>query len=86
MSLALQASRMGLVAHGMAGFDYDKARQALTVKAAKALYHQAQTIVINERPLLVLWHAIKYAGVSNRVTGVQFLADIMLRVAFAQFK
>jgi peptide/nickel transport system substrate-binding protein len=64
----------------------DQARQALTVKAAKTLYHQAQTIVINERPVLVLYHAIKYAGVSNRVTGVNFYGDIMLRVKFAQFK
>ncbi len=28
-NLALQASAMGLVAHGMQGFDYDKARQVL---------------------------------------------------------
>ncbi len=31
MSLALQASSMGLVAHGMGGFDYDKARVAMAV-------------------------------------------------------
>jgi nitroreductase len=31
MSLALQASMMGLVAHGMEGFDYDKARQDLRI-------------------------------------------------------
>jgi nitroreductase len=31
MSLALQGSRMGLVVHGMQGFDYDKARNALGV-------------------------------------------------------
>ena len=31
MSLALQASAMGLVAHGMAGFDYARARTALNV-------------------------------------------------------
>ncbi len=30
-SLALQASVMGLVAHGMAGFDYDRARSVLKV-------------------------------------------------------
>lgn len=30
-SLALQASRMGLVAHGMSGFDYDRARAVLGV-------------------------------------------------------
>ncbi|MBW7904211.1 MAG: nitroreductase family protein [Phycisphaerae bacterium] len=31
MSLMLQGSHMGLVTHGMAGFDRDKARQALNV-------------------------------------------------------
>lgn len=31
MSLALQGSRMGLVVHGMAGFDYDRARTELAV-------------------------------------------------------
>ena len=31
MSLALQASQMGLVAHGMAGFDYDRAARELGV-------------------------------------------------------
>jgi len=30
-NLALQGSAMGLVVHGMAGFDYDKARTALSV-------------------------------------------------------
>ncbi|HOB31813.1 MAG TPA: nitroreductase family protein [Verrucomicrobiota bacterium] len=30
-NLALQATAMGLVAHGMAGFDFDKARTALAV-------------------------------------------------------
>ena len=30
-NLALQGSRMGLVVHGMAGFDYDKARDLLEV-------------------------------------------------------
>ena len=31
MSLALQATKQGLVAHGMQGFDYDKAKKALNV-------------------------------------------------------
>ena len=39
-----------------------------------------------QRPILYLGHAIKYAGVSNRVTGVQFYPDVNLRVKFAQFK
>ena len=64
----------------------DKARQAPTAKEAKALYHQALKIIVDARPQLYLGHTIKYAGVSNRVTGVQFYPDVMLRVKFAQFK
>jgi peptide/nickel transport system substrate-binding protein len=64
----------------------DKARQAPTAKAVKALYHQALKIIVMDRPQLYLGHAIKYAGVSKRVTGVQFYPDVMLRVKFAQFK
>ena len=33
-NLALQGSRMGLVVHGMEGFDYDRARQALRIPDA----------------------------------------------------
>lgn len=36
-NLALQASIMGLVAHGMQGFDYDRAREALHVPEAYAV-------------------------------------------------
>ena len=36
--------------------------------------------------MLYLYHAIKYAGVSTRVTGVQFYGDVMLARQFAQFK
>ena len=36
--------------------------------------------------MLYLYHAIKYAGVSKRVTGVQFYPDFILAVEFAQFK
>lgn len=36
-NLALQATAMGLVAHGMSGFDFDKARTALAVPDAFAV-------------------------------------------------
>ena len=36
-NLALQASLMGLVAHGMQGFDYERARRVLRVPAAYAV-------------------------------------------------
>lgn len=37
MALALQGTRMGLVVHGMAGFDYDRARTALNVPEDHAI-------------------------------------------------
>ena len=53
MSLALQTSKLGLVAHGMAGFDYDRARNELgvpddhAVAAMVALGHPGS---VNELP------------------------------------
>jgi peptide/nickel transport system substrate-binding protein len=64
----------------------DEARQAPTMTAAKVLYHRAETIVLDDRPVIYLYHAIKYAGASRRVTGVQFDPGLSLRVAFAQLK
>jgi nitroreductase len=37
MGLALQASRMGLVAHGMAGFDYDRVRDVVNLPEGYAV-------------------------------------------------
>ena len=64
----------------------DNARQAPTVSAQKALYHAAEQIMVNDRPMIVLYHAIKYAAANKRVTGVKLYPDVQLRVAFAQFK
>jgi nitroreductase len=55
MSLALQASLMGLVAHGMAGFDYDRAKVELgvpdeyAVEAMIALGHPGRVEDLPER-------------------------------------
>jgi nitroreductase len=55
MSLALQASMNGLVAHGMAGFDYEKAREVINlpkdyvVEAMIAIGRHASLDVIPER-------------------------------------
>ena len=62
------------------------ARKALTGQGAKTLYHAAQQIILNDRPIIYLYHPIKYAGVNTRVTGVQLGADVTSRVAFAQYK
>lgn len=55
MSLALQASFMNLVAHGMQGFDYDKARKDLQipddymVEAMIAIGHHGPVSVLSEK-------------------------------------
>jgi nitroreductase len=55
MSLALQATFMNLVAHGMQGFDYDKARKDLqvpddyTVEAMIAVGHHGSLDVLSEK-------------------------------------
>ncbi len=64
----------------------DAARRAPTFEARKALYHQVEQIVVNDRPMIVLFHAKWYAAVSKRLTGVQFPADAALRLSFAQYK
>lgn len=54
MSLALQGARMGLVVHGMAGFDYEAARRVLdvpedhAVEAMAAVGHPGDPAVLNE--------------------------------------
>jgi peptide/nickel transport system substrate-binding protein len=64
----------------------DKARQAPTFEARKALYHQVEQIVVKDRPMIVLFHAYAYAAVSTRVIGVEFPPDAALRPAFARFR
>jgi nitroreductase len=46
MSLALQAHLLGLVAHGMEGFDYERAAQVIGLPA----YHAVQCMVAVGRP------------------------------------
>lgn len=45
-NLALQGSRMGLVVHGMEGFDYDRARAALRVPDA---FHVEAMVAVGHR-------------------------------------
>jgi peptide/nickel transport system substrate-binding protein len=61
-------------------------RKATTDKARRTLYHVAEQIAADDRPIIFLFHAIRYVGVSTSVTGVQYGADLNLRVAFAQLK
>jgi peptide/nickel transport system substrate-binding protein len=61
-------------------------RKATTPKALATLYHAAQLILLNDRPIIFLYHSVRYEGYSSNVTGVQLRPDLVLRVAFAQYK
>lgn len=61
-------------------------RKAITDQARKTLYHAAVQVILTDRPLIYLYHPIRYAGVSAKVTGVQLWPDTQLRVASAQIK
>jgi peptide/nickel transport system substrate-binding protein len=64
----------------------ENGRKATTTKARATLYRVAQQIMLADRPIIFLYNPIKYAGVSANVTGVQLFANVIVRVAFAQFK
>jgi len=64
----------------------ENGRKALTTKARKTLYHVAQQIVLDDRPMIFLYHPTKYIGVSTQVAGVQIGQDSAVHVAFAQFR
>jgi peptide/nickel transport system substrate-binding protein len=59
--------------------------KATTAKALRTLSHAAQQILASDRPIIVLYHSVRYTAFSSSVTGVQLRPDLVLRVAFAQF-
>lgn len=63
----------------------DNARKATTDKARTTLYSTAMRIVHRQRPLIYLWHAVQYDGVSKKVSGVQMYPDGLIRAYFAGF-
>jgi peptide/nickel transport system substrate-binding protein len=64
----------------------NNARKAATEKARKTLYRAAQNIMLNDRPLIYLYHPVTRAGLETSLKGVSLYPDTLLRVAFAQFK
>jgi peptide/nickel transport system substrate-binding protein len=60
--------------------------KALTVKARRTLYHALQTIVANDRPVIYLYHVVKFSAVDAGLAGLDLRPDGILRVAFAQYK
>ena len=64
----------------------NNARKASTEKARKTLYRAAQKIILNDRPLIYLYHGVTRASLQKRVVGVKLYPDTLLRVAFAGYK
>ncbi len=64
----------------------NNARKAATTKARMTLYKAAEQIMLQDRPLIYLYHAVTRAGLSKQLQGVALYPDTLLRVAFAQYK
>jgi peptide/nickel transport system substrate-binding protein len=59
------------------------AREAPSIAARKKLYAQAEKIILNDRPLIYLYHGVTRAGLSKKVKGFHLYPDTLLRVANA---
>jgi peptide/nickel transport system substrate-binding protein len=56
------------------------------LKARQTLYRAAQQVIINDRPLIYLYHPVTRAGIATNLSGVKIYPDTLLRVANAQYK
>jgi peptide/nickel transport system substrate-binding protein len=61
------------------------ARKAATTQARQTLYRVAQQIILNDRPLIYLYHPVNYYGVTKKVTGVAVYGDGLIRADNAGF-
>jgi len=61
-------------------------RKATSQGARKTLFRAVQQTILQDRPLIYLYHAVARAGLNKSLTGAQLYPDTLLRVAFAQFK
>jgi peptide/nickel transport system substrate-binding protein len=61
------------------------ARKSVTEKARTTLYAAAMKIIHRQRPLIYLWHAVNYFGVSKKVAGVNVYGDGLIRAYNAGF-
>jgi len=64
----------------------NNARKASTVEARQTLYRAAQKLILNDRPLIYLYHPVTRAGVATSLKGISLYPDTLLRVAFASYK
>jgi peptide/nickel transport system substrate-binding protein len=62
------------------------ARMATKDKKIASLYRAAQRIILADRPMIYLYHPIVYAAVAANVSNVQLPFDLLLRVAFAEYR
>ncbi len=62
------------------------ARKSATTKSRSTLYHVAEQIILNDRPLIYLYYPVTRAGVETQLTGATMYPDTLLRVANAAFK
>jgi len=60
--------------------------KAVDPKARGVEYHVAQQIIHDDRPIIVLFNPVTYAGVSKTVTGVQLTPTGAVEVANAQLR
>ncbi|MEP6978714.1 MAG: ABC transporter substrate-binding protein [Thermoleophilia bacterium] len=61
----------------------DAARTNTNPNKRRAIYNQAFAIVLQDRPLIYLWHPQNFTGVSKKVKGVRVYGDGLIRAAFA---
>jgi peptide/nickel transport system substrate-binding protein len=61
-------------------------RKATTLGARRTLFREVQKVILQDRPLIYLYHGITRVGLDKRLTGVKLYPDTLTRVAFAQFK
>ena len=64
----------------------NNARKASTEKARKTLYRAAQKLMLQDQPLIYLYHQVTRVGISTSLKGLQLFPDTLSRVAFASYK
>jgi peptide/nickel transport system substrate-binding protein len=64
----------------------ENGRKATKTEARRTLYRAAQQIILDDRPIIYLYHPIKFVAMSTEVAGVYLNSDLSLRVAFAQLR
>jgi peptide/nickel transport system substrate-binding protein len=66
--------------------DLNNARKAINQQVRALLYHAAQQVIMNDRPVIYLAHILNRAAVKNTIVGAEIRPDQYLRVAFAGFR